>query len=198
MEDAVEQLARLKSSVTACTVCEELVACRERAVPGGGHPHCAVMVVSLQPDVTDEHGERGAGTALAEALADFMPALATSAGKVYVTTLVKCVGRTGCSLRAPHDSELDACFHFLSTELTITTPHYLLAVGEATARYLLGKFFKDQPPYAPGDSLELRVFDNPAFRIVPVATPQELAARDAKARKAYSDKLRALSQVMGL
>jgi uracil-DNA glycosylase family 4 len=197
MEDAVEQLERLERSVTACTVCEELVACRERAVPGGGHPHCAVMVVSLQPDIADEQGGRAAGSALADALADHMPALRASANKVYVTTLMKCVARTGCEQRPPKAEELDACFHFLSAELTITTPHYLLAVGEDTARYLLRKLFKDLP-YKPGDSLELRVFDNPAFRLVPVATPQELAARDPKARQAYGDKLLRLSQVMGL
>jgi uracil-DNA glycosylase family 4 len=126
-----------------------------------------------------------------------MPALATGADKVYTTTLVKCVARTGCAVRAPKQTELDACFPFLSKELTITTPHYLLAVGEESARYLLRKLFKDLP-VRPGDSLELRVFDNPAFRIVPVATPYELAERDAKVRKAYVDSLRALSQVMGL
>jgi DNA polymerase len=197
MEDAVEQLDRLERNVSACTICEELVACRERAVPGAGHPHCAVMVVSLQPDVIDEQSGRPGGSALLDALSASMPALETGADKVYTTTLVKCVPRTGCAVRAPKPAELDACFPFLSRELTITTPHYLLAVGEETARHLLRKLFKDLP-VGPGDSLELRVFDNPAFRIVPVATPDELAGRDAKARKAYADKLRALSHVMGL
>ncbi len=197
MEDAVEQLDRLERSVSACTICDELVACRERAVPGAGHPHCAVMVVSLQPEVVDEQGGRPAGSALVDAMSEYMPALVTGADKVYTTTLVKCVPRTDCALRTPKRTELDACFPFLSKELTITTPHYLLAVGEETARYLLRKLFKDLP-FRPGDSLELRVFDNPAFRIVPVATPQEIAERGAKARKEYVDNLRALSQVMGL
>lgn len=197
MEDAVEQLDRLERSVTACTVCDELVACRLRAVPGAGHPHCAVMVVSLQPDVIDEQGDRPGGSATLDALAEHMPALATGADKVYVTTLLKCVPRTDCAVRAPRDGELEACFHFLSKELTITTPHYVLAVGEETARYLLHKLFKD-PPYKPGESLEMRVFDNPAFRIVPIAEPGDLAALPTRARKEYTDKLRALAQVMGL
>ena len=110
---------------------------------------------------------------------------------------MKCVPRTGCDRRPAEPAELDACFHFFSTELTITTPHYVLAVGEDTSRYLLGRLFTDLP-YEPGDSLELRVFDNPAFRIVPVATPAELAAREPRALRAYSDKLRTLAQVMGL
>jgi uracil-DNA glycosylase family 4 len=197
MEDAVEQLDRLGRSVSACTVCRELVACRKRAVPGAGHPHCSVMVVSLQPDERDEEGGLAAGATLASELAAHMPALTTSAQQVYVTTLMKCVPRTGCDRRPAEQAELDACFHFLSKELTITTPHYVLAVGEHTTRYLLGRLFTDLP-YQPGDSLELRVFDNPAFRIVPVATPAELAAREPRERRAYNDKLRTLAQVMGL
>ena len=197
MEDAVEQLDRLARNVGECTRCEELVAGRLRAVPGGGHPHCAVMVVSLSPDLADEAGGRPAGSTLVDGLAEFMPALATSADKVYVTTLMKCVPRTACALRAPQKTEQDSCYPFLSKELTITTPHYVLPVGEETTRYLLGKLFKD-PPYNKGDSLELRLFDNPAFKIVPVATPEELRARDAKARKEYVERLRVLAQVMGL
>ena len=70
-------------------------------------------------------------------------------------------------------------------------------MGEETTRYLLGRLFKDLP-YKKGDSLELRLFDNPAFKIVPVASPDELRERDAKARKEYVERLRALAQVMGL
>src|SRR5665647_453596 len=104
---------------------------------------------------------------------------------------------TCCDLRAPRTKEQDDCYPFLSKELTITTPHYVLPVGEETARYLLGRLFKDLP-YKKGDSLELRLFDNPAFKIVPVATPDELRERDANARKEYGDRLRALARVMGL
>ncbi len=197
MEDAVEQLDTLARSVGECTKCDELVACRLRAVPGGGHPHCAVMVVALHPDPADEEGAKEAGASVLAGLAEFMPALAENPDKVYVTSLTKCVPRTACDIRAPKTEEQDDCFPFLSRELTITTPHYVLPVGEATARYLLKRLFKDLP-YEPGDSLELRLFDNPAFKIVPVATPQELAGRDEKARKDYAERLRRLSQVMGL
>jgi uracil-DNA glycosylase family 4 len=197
MEDAIEQLDKLARSVGECTRCEELVACRLRAVPGGGHPHCSVMIVSLSPDPADEKAGLPAGATLVEALAEFMPALSASADNVYVTTLMKCVPRTACDLRDARLKEQDDCYPFLSKELTITTPHYVLPVGEETARYLLGKLFKD-PPYKKGDSLELRLFDNPAFKIVPVATPDELRGRDPKARKEYVERLRALAQVLGL
>ena len=197
MEDAVEQLDALARSVGECTRCEELVACRLRAVPGGGHPHCAVMVVSLSPDPADEEQGLAAGTTVVTGLAAFMPALTAHADQVYATTLLKCVPRTGCDRRAPKPGELDDCFAYLSRELTITTPHYVLAVGEETSKYLLGRLFHDLP-FTKGDSLELRVFDNPAFKIVPVATPEELQGREAKAVREYAERLRALAHVMGL
>jgi uracil-DNA glycosylase family 4 len=155
------------------------------------------MVVSLSPDPADEKSGLPAGSTLVAGLAELMPALTASADKVYVTTLMKCVPRTACDLRAPRKSEQDNCYPFLSKELTITTPHYVLPVGEETTRYLLGKLFKD-PPYKTGDTLELRLFDNPAFKIVPVAAPDELRERGAKALKEYVERLRALAQVMGL
>jgi uracil-DNA glycosylase family 4 len=197
MEDAVEQLDNLARSVAACTRCEELAGGRLRAVPGGGHPHCAVMVVSLSPEPVDEQGDGPGGGAVLQELGEFMPALAAAGDDVYVTTLAKCVPRSGGTLRTPSEQELENCFRFLSAELTITTPHYVLTVGEDTTRFLLRKLFKD-PPFTNGDTLELRVFDNPAFRIVPVATPAELRQRDARALKEYSDRLRSLAQVMGL
>lgn len=197
MEDAVEQLDSLARSVGACTLCEDLVACRLRAVPGGGHAHCAVMVVSLSPDPSDEAEGCAAGAATVDGLAKHMPALLAKREDVYVTTLVKCVPRSAGETRAPRVDELDNCYPYFSRELSITTPHYILAVGEETSHYLLRKLFKALP-YTPGDSLELRLFDNPAFKIVPMATPDELAARDAKAHKEYGERLRALAQVLGL
>ena len=197
MEDAVEQLDNLARSVGECTRCDELVASRLRAVPGGGHPHCSVMLVSLAPVPADEADGGVAGETALEELAEFMPALTASRDKVYATTLAKCVPRTGHTERGPKAAELEACFPFLSKELTITTPHYVLTVGEETTRFLLGKLFKNRP-YEPGDSLELRLFDNPSFKVVPVAAPAELRQREPKVRKEYVERLRALSQVMGL
>lgn len=197
MEDAVEQLDRLARSVGECSRCEELVACRLRAVPGGGHPHCAVMVVSLQPDPDDERGGLAGGSATLAGLASFMPALTDSPNAIYTTSLVKCVPRDAGEVRDARPEELERCYPYFSREVTITTPHYVLTVGETTTRFVLGKLFKDHT-LAPGDPLELRLFDNPAFKVVPVATPRELEARDTKARKDYVDRLRALSQVMGL
>lgn len=197
MEDAAEQLERLAQSVAVCERCTELTARRLRAVPGGGHPHCAVMLVSMMPDPADEQLGKPAGATTMERLGEYMPGLADAGDKVYTTTLLKCVARDASGLRDATPGELDNCYSHLSREVSITTPHYILTIGEDTTRYVLGRLFKTLP-YHEGDSLELRVFDNPAFRIVPVATPEELAARDNAERKAYMERLRTLAHVMGL
>lgn len=197
MEDALEQLSALARTVAGCTRCTETAERRRRAVPGGGHPHAAVLLVSLCPSEADEAGDGEAGAGLVDDLAEFMPALKASRESVYVTTLMKCVPRGEAGVRAPEAEELRNCFPYLSREISITTPHYILVVGEEATRFVLGKLFRDRP-YAPGDALELRVFDNPAFKVVPVATPEELRERDAKEQKQYRDRLRQLAQLMGI
>lgn len=197
MEDALEQLEALAATVSACTRCPQLAATRRRAVPGGGHPHCHVMVVTASPDPADEAGGGAAGEAVLQALGQYMPALVERRGRVYVTSLVKCVARDGETVREPRADEFEACFPYLSRELTITTPHYVLSVGEPGSRFLLARLFASTP-YAPGDALELRVFESPSFRVVPVATPDELSRRDERSRKQYAERLHALARAMAL
>ena len=197
MEDALEQLSALAVAESCCTRCAETAARRVRAVPGGGHPHAGVMIVSLAPSEADEASDVEAGAGLVGELAAFMPALGESRERVYVTTLLKCVPRGEKGVRPPDADEMKACFDYLSREISITTPHFILVVGEEATRFILGKLFRDRP-YAPGDALELRVFDNPAFKVVAVATPGELRARDPKEQRQYRERLRQLAQLMGI
>ena len=127
-----------------------------------------------------------------------MPAFAGPArDELYVTGLMKCVPRSGAEVRAPRAGEQEHCFEYLSREISITTPHWILTVGEEPSRFLLRKLFRDLP-HREGENLELRVFDNPAFKVVPVATPEELAERPAAEQKTYRERLRVLAQRMGI
>lgn len=198
MEDASEKLDQLARSEEQCTKCEEIVACRLRAVSGAGHPHAAVMFVSLCPSPEDEAAAEPAGTGLLEALTEYLPTLGNGArDRSYVTTLLKCVPRSDESVRSPRDIEKDNCFAFLSNEISITTPHYLVPVGEQVARYLIGKLFREHEPDA-YEPLAMRVYDSPAFKVVPIASPDEIAGFDAKTKKDYIERLHALAAVMGL
>jgi uracil-DNA glycosylase family 4 len=198
MEDASEKLDQLARSEKQCTKCEEIVACRLRAVCGAGHPHAAVMFVSLCPSPEDEAADKPAGSALLENLTAYLPGLGNGArDRSFMTTILKCVPRSGDRVRSPRDDEKENCFAFLSTEISITTPHYLVPVGEQAARYLVGKLFHEHGPDA-YDPLALRVYDSPTFRVVPIASPDEIAGFDAKTKKEYTERLHSLAALMGL
>jgi|YelNatPaOPRAMG01_1025707.scaffolds.fasta_scaffold37103_3 DNA polymerase len=202
MEDAAEKLDILARSEQQCTRCPEIAACRLRALAGAGHPHARVLFVSLSPSPEDEAAGRPAGTDCLQYLAGMIPSLNNGGrDKAYFTSLLKCVPRSDFTPRPPSDQEKENCYPYLASEISITTPHYLVPIGAETARFVLGKLFAGAPDVTEvhsSDPLALRCYDSPAFRIVPVASPEELTARDAKTRADYAERLHKLAALMGL
>jgi uracil-DNA glycosylase family 4 len=197
MEDAAAKLDQLAADVAVCERCRELAALRLRAVPGAGHPHAHVMVVAPSPSESDESGDRPGGDSLLAELTTLLPGLgAAHRADVYVTALVKCVPRDENGLRDPLDAERDACFNYLSLEISTITPHFLLPVGRETSEFVLQRLFGRAIAGAlpPG----IRVLESPAFRVVPIASPRELTALPDKERRAYVDQLRALAGRIGI
>jgi len=197
MEDAAAKLAQLATDVTTCTRCEALVEGRLRAVPGGGRPHAHFMIVAPCPSESDESGTGPAGGSLVTELATLLPALADPVkANLYVTALVKCVPREGPAVREPLNSERDACFNYLSMEISTITPHFLLPVGRETSAFVLQRLFGKAVTSAlpPG----IRVLDSPAFRVVPLAAPSERRELAEKDRRAYVEQLRALAGRIGI
>jgi len=198
MEDAAEKLDELARAEQQCTKCDDIVSCRLRALSGAGHPHAQVMFVSLHPSPEEEAADLPAGTAVLRELAELIPSLSNGGrAKAYFTTVVKCVPRSDCHLRRPAPSEQDNCYSFLSREISITTPHYVVPIGDEASHFLLGKLF-GQADADDHDPLEVRVYDSPSFKVVPIAAPGEIAVRAPRARDAYVARLRSLAKVMGL
>jgi uracil-DNA glycosylase family 4 len=197
MEDAAAKLDQLAADVAVCERCRELAALRLRAVPGAGHPHAHIMVLAPSPSESDEAGDRPGGASLLAELATLLPGLgAAGRATVYATALVKCVPRDENGLREALDAERDACFNYLSLEISTITPHFLLPVGRDTAAFVLQRLFGRVVAGAlpPG----IRVLESPAFRVVPIASPLEVAALPDKERRAYVDQLRALAGRIGI
>ena len=198
MEDAAEKLDQLARSERECTRCTEIAAGRLRALPGAGHPHARVLFVSRSPSPEEEASGLPAGTSALRFLAGLIPSLSNGGGESsFCTSLLKCVPRSGTTLREPRPEEMENCFGYLATEISITTPHYVVPIGRETAAFVLGKLFREAPG-APHDPLDLRVIDSPAFRVVPVASAGELAERGEKERKEYANRLRSLAALMKL
>jgi uracil-DNA glycosylase family 4 len=200
MEDAAEKLDQLARTTEECTRCPDIVACRLRALSGAGHPHARVMFVSLAPSPEDEEGALAAGTTIQRELTELIPSLGNGAREsVYFTTLLKCVPRStaGKRPRRPKSVEKENCYNYLSTEISITTPHYIVPIGDETASFVLGKLFGDAEA-GKHDPCELRAYESPSFKVVPIAAPGELAKREAKDREVYLKQMRALTSLMGL
>ncbi len=198
MEDAAEKLDELARAEKQCTKCDDIVSCRRRALSGAGHPHAQVMFVSLHPSPEEEADDLPAGTAVLRDLAELIPSLSNGGrAKAFFTTVVKCVPRSDCHLRRPHPAEQDNCYSFLSREISITTPHYVVPIGDEASRFLLAKLF-GQADADEHDPLELRVYDSPSFKVVPIAAPGEIAMRKPGERDTYVERLRTVAGLMGL
>jgi uracil-DNA glycosylase family 4 len=198
MEDAADKLDQLARSERECTRCAEIAAGRLRALPGAGHPHARVLFVSHSPSPEEEEADLPAGTSAVRFLSGLIPSLNNGGGESsFCTSLLKCVPRSGVAVREPRAEEMENCFGYLATEISITTPHYVIPIGRETADFVLSKLFNDNPG-VPQDPLDLRVIDSPAFRVVPVASATELASCGEKERKDYAHQLRSLAALMGL
>lgn len=192
MEDAAPKLAQLASSISECVRCPQLAASRLRAVPGGGHAHAHVMVVAAAPSLQEEAAGLPAGSGL---LDEFAALLAGSTPErrapIYTTAVVKCVPRDQQEPRAANATECDNCYDYLSREISTITPHVLVPVGTQAVAYVLTRLLgADAPAY---DPLHLCVIHTPAFKVVPLPSPSEVAAVPAHDRKACLEQLQKLT-----
>ena len=192
MEDAAPKLVQLALSVSECVRCPQLAASRLRAVPGGGHAHAHVMVVTAAPSQQEEEAGLPAGSGL---LDEFAALLSGSTPErrapIYTTAVVKCVPRDGQQPRAASAAECDTCYAYLSREISTIAPHALVPVGAQAAAYMLARLLGADAPVF--DPLHLRVISTPAFKVVPLPSPTEVAALPAHDRKACLEQLQKLT-----
>ena len=198
MEDAAEKLDQLARSERECTRCPEIAPAVSARFPARVTPTPASSSSPRSPSPDDEAAALPAGTSALRFLGGLVPSLNNGGRESsFCTSLLKCVPRTGTALREPRAEEMENCFGYLAAEISITTPHYVVAIGRTAADFVLGKLFRAAPASA-YDPLALRVVDSPAFRVVPVACEEELAGRDEKDRRDYANRLRSLASLMGL
>ena len=197
MEDAAEKLDELARAEKQCTRCDDIVSCRLRALSGAGHPHAQVMFVSLHPSPEEEAADLPAGTAVLRELAELIPTLQRRPrqGLLHDRREVRAAQRLPPAPSPPRRA--GQLLFVLSREISITTPHYVVPIGDEASRFLLGKLFGEADA-ADHDPLEMRVYDSPSFKVVPIAAPGEIVVREPKARDAYVTRLRSLATVMGL
>ena len=125
----------LKSSASACTVCD-LHKARKQAVFGVGDEKAEWLFVGEGPGAEeDESGEPFVGQA-GKLLDNMLAAIELQRGKnVYIANVVKCRPPGN---RNPEPGEAHACEPYLTRQIELIRPRLIVALGKVAALNLLG------------------------------------------------------------
>lgn len=138
----LQHLSDLQDAANRCRACP-IGAGATQAVVGEGPAHAALMVVGEQPgDHEDLRGRPFVGPA-GQLFDRAVRELGWSRDRLYITNAVK---HFKYELRGPrrihktpHQQEVDACLHWLESELDLVAPQAVLALGATAARAILGR-----------------------------------------------------------
>jgi DNA polymerase len=139
-------LARLQSSMLACTRCAALVRCRSRVVPGAGAVDAAVAFVGIAPGRFggDRTGVPFSGDRSGRLLREMIDGAGLRA--VFITNLVRCNPRDAHGRnRDPRAAEIANCRAHLEAELALVRPRLVACLGRMAWLNLAGK----QIPFDP-------------------------------------------------
>lgn len=128
------QLDLIAAEMRACTACK-LSETRTRAVPGCGAFDARVFVIGEAPgEKEDEKGIPFVGPA-GKMLVDIFKACKFRARDIFIANTLGC--RPPCN-RFPEPAEQEACRHFLERQIDLVDPEFLLLLGSAASKLLLG------------------------------------------------------------
>jgi DNA polymerase len=124
----------LEQRVSACTLCDELVANRTQTVFGVGNRNADWLIIGEAPGADEERqGEPFVGRA-GQLLNAMLYALGLSREQVYIANILKCRPPNN---RDPKPEEAAACASYLQRQIALVKPKVILAVGRIAAQSLL-------------------------------------------------------------
>lgn len=142
-DETPDNMDDLRQQAMVCTRCR-LHETRRQVTWSQGDPNSPLMVVGMGPSVTDDR----TGGIYSGPAGDDLDAVLEAAGisreVIYLTNTHKCVAHKkgdAYNIRQPTKTELRACKDWLDGEFRLVKPRVLLAIGSATAQWLLGEGF---------------------------------------------------------
>jgi uracil-DNA glycosylase len=128
------ELQLIHSEILECKRCE-LHLSRTHAVPGEGPPDARVMLVGEGPGQNeDEQGKPFVGAA-GKFLTELLESIGLKRSDVFITNIVKCRPPNN---RAPKKSEIEACNHYLQSQIRLIHPRIVCALGTPAITTLAG------------------------------------------------------------
>lgn len=179
----LEGLAAAIAECRACSLCET----RTRTVPGQGAPRARLMFVGEAPGYNeDREGLAFVGKA-GQLLTKMIGAMGLDREQIFIANVLKCRPPEN---RDPRPEEVDACFHFLLSQIDAVSPEVVCTLGGHATNNLLDRS-------EAMSRLRGRVFDFEGRKLVPTYHPSYLLRNPSAKRAAWQD-LQVVMKLLGL
>lgn len=129
-----DKLKLLSEQVSSCRRCAELASTRTQTVFGVGDPEARILFIGEAPGADeDRQGEPFVGRA-GQLLNKIIAACNMERGDIYICNVLKCRPPQN---RTPLPEEAENCREYLTAQIEIVDPDYIVCWGSVAARNLL-------------------------------------------------------------
>lgn len=129
-----DQLQILSEAVAKCIQCPELANTRTQTVFGEGNPDTKILCIGEGPGQTEDQTGRPFVGKSGELLNNMIQAAGWQREDLYIANIVKCRPPGN---RNPTFKEAKNCSGFLTLQVDIIKPKFILCLGKIAAYYLL-------------------------------------------------------------
>lgn len=149
-----KQILEIKSKITNCILCEELVESRTQAVSGYGDFKAKVLIIGEAPgrfgaDITGVPFTKDRSGVFLQKMLNKVglnlsdpESESPSLKGVFITNIVKCNPRKPDDTnRSPTNPEIKNCMEYLSKEIEIIKPKLIVTLGLPATKFVLGDDF---------------------------------------------------------
>jgi len=202
--NAKESIEKLNSEILSCQKCKTLAELRKTPVPGVGSPKANIIIVSDFPhkDGAEKKGIAFSGDGSGQFIRDILDEVKLSLDKdTYLTYLVRCTPRKKkdgkvTEEKKPTAANIKNCISYLVQEISISTPHIIVALGLDVSNTLLQDFFSIGKKFSKMEDIHMRVFENPSFKLVPFFSPHDVKYEKIIPEEKYIEDFKSLAKLL--
>ncbi|RLB58444.1 MAG: uracil-DNA glycosylase [Deltaproteobacteria bacterium] len=177
----------LRQEIGDCQRCR-LHRGRNQLVFGEGHPAARLVFAGEGPGRDEDASGRPFVGRAGQLLDRIIAAMGFSREECYICNVVKCRPPDN---RVPRDDEMLTCGQFLSRQLEIIRPAFIIALGATASRYLIGS-------KASMSKLRGRFFAHPCgAEILPTYHPAYLLRNPAAKKQVWQDVQKVMARIPG-
>jgi uracil-DNA glycosylase family 4 len=130
-----ELLGNVAAEVKVCVKCD-LWKGRKKAVPGVGNPESRLLLIGEAPGRSEDIEGKPFVGAAGRLLDELISGIGLSRKDVFITNVVKCRPPEN---RDPFPKEVETCTPYLSRQIGIIGPRFIVTLGKHSTAYVLQK-----------------------------------------------------------